>query len=187
MSRSVEEIVSELMERMEEEFGWRFSKEEYRNTPIRIYKMYHEWYKNNTYAKMTAFDPVNKFDSLISLSGIDYGALCSHHLMPFFGKISIVYLPKDKILGASKLARYVNKYAYKPTTQETMTESIAKAVLEETEARGVMVYSVGVHTCITMRGVNKSESTFKISTILGEFKDKESLKEEAFELARIEI
>lgn len=184
--KEVEEAIRSLMKVMEENYNWKFTEEEYRETPIRVKEMYKEWYGNNTYEKMTAFDPINKFDSLISLSNISYGAICSHHLMPFTGKVSIVYLPSNKILGASKLARYVNKFAYRPTTQEIMTESIAKAIMEETSARAVMVYSTGTHTCMTMRGVKKSEATFKVSTILGDFKVFPSLKEEAFELAEKE-
>jgi GTP cyclohydrolase I len=163
-------------------FGWKFTEEEKENTPDRVIKMYQEWKGYADYDKMTTFPVPNKFDSLIALKGIKYGAICSHHLMPFFGTVDIVYLPSDVEFGMSKLARIVAKNSYRPQSQEKLTEDIAQELMAEGKLRGVLVRTKGVHTCSTMRGVKQTESEYIVSAVYGELRTNSSIRDEAYQM-----
>ncbi|MBI2923625.1 MAG: GTP cyclohydrolase I FolE [Planctomycetes bacterium] len=109
-------------------------------------------------------------DDMVIVKDIDFYALCEHHLLPFFGKVHIAYLPAGKIIGLSKLPRLVEIFARRFQVQERMTHEIAKAVHDLLEARGVGVVVEAQHLCMMMRGVEKQNSYALTSCMLGRFR-----------------
>ncbi len=100
-------------------------------------------------------------DGPIIVNDIEFFSLCEHHLLPFMGKVSIGYLPKDKILGLSKLARVVDVYAKRLQVQERLTREVAEAIRSSVDARAVLVGIEASHMCMAMRGIKKINSTTK--------------------------
>ena len=98
-----------------------------------------------------------------------FSSTCEHHLMPFFGKVAIAYIPDKKVVGLSKLARCVEVYSKRLQLQERMTEQIAQAVMDYLSPKGVLVYCEAEHTCMTCRGVKKAGSKTVTYKILGDF------------------
>ncbi len=117
-------------------------------------------------------------DEMIILQNIELYSLCEHHVLPFFGRVHIGYLPNGKVIGVSKLARIVDLYARRLQIQEQLTQQIAEAVHETTEARGVGVIIEARHLCIMMRGVQKQNSLMKTSMMLGTFRSNNATRAE---------
>lgn len=117
---------------------------------------------------------------MIIVRDIEFYSMCEHHILPFFGKISIGYIPGDKILGLSKLARIVDAYAHRLQVQERFTSEVACAVEEALEhsCRGVMVHCNAQHMCMKMRGVEKQDSATTTTFSLGVFRDDVALRNE---------
>ena len=108
---------------------------------------------------------------------IQFYATCEHHLLPFYGKAHVAYVPQGKVAGLSKLARTVDIYARRPQLQERMTAQIADAVMESLNPRGVIVMAEAEHMCMTMRGVKKPGSRTITVAARGEFERDEKLKD----------
>jgi GTP cyclohydrolase I len=123
-----------------------------------------------------------KQEEMVVLKDIDFYSLCEHHLVPFFGKCHIAYLPKDRIVGLSKLARVVDVFARRLQVQERMTREIAHAIERHLEPLGVAVVIEAQHLCMMMRGVEKQNSLATTSTMLGSFKDNAATRMEFFSL-----
>lgn len=121
-------------------------------------------------------------DSLVIVKDIDYHSMCEHHLLPFYGKVHIGYIPQGKVLGLSKFGRLVNHHAARPQLQERMTQQIGKSIMDNLTPLGVIVVADGVHTCMMARGVLKQNSTTRTSSISGVFKDDVKARQEALEL-----
>ena len=110
--------------------------------------------------------------------------MCEHHLVPFFGKAHIAYIPKGKVAGLSKLARTVEVYAKKPQLQERLTTEIADAIMEYLDAEGAMVVIEAEHTCMTMRGVKKPGAKTVTTTYRGVFSEDIELRREVMHFIR---
>lgn len=117
-------------------------------------------------------------DEMVILKDIELFSLCEHHMLPFFGRAHIGYLPNGKVIGVSKLARMVDLYAHRLQIQEQLTQQIAQAVLDVTGARGVGVIIEARHLCMMMRGVQKQNSSMKTSMMLGLFRSNPSTRSE---------
>lgn len=111
---------------------------------------------------------VNGGDMVVE-KDIAFSSMCEHHLMPFFGRVAIAYIPDKKVVGLSKLARCVEVFARRLQLQERMTEQIAQAVMEYLAPKGVMVWCEAEHTCMTCRGVKKAGSKTVTYKVLGDF------------------
>ena len=115
---------------------------------------------------------------MIVLKDIDFYSLCEHHVLPFFGKAHVAYLPNRRIVGISKIARLVEVYARRLQVQERMTNQIATTIAEQLDPLGVGVVLEAEHLCMRMRGVEKQNSTVLTSAMLGVFRDRETTRAE---------
>ena len=112
-----------------------------------------------------------KYDEMVLVKNIDFYSLCEHHLLPFYGKIHIAYIPDGKIVGLSKIPRIVDVFARRLQVQERMTQQIADTLNEYLEPQGVAVVSEAFHMCMMMRGVQKQNSSATTSAVHGIFKE----------------
>lgn len=115
---------------------------------------------------------------MVLVKNIEFYSLCEHHLLPFTGRVHIAYLPSGKVLGLSKFARITEMFARRLQIQEALTQQIAEAVAEVTQARGVAVMIDSAHMCMMMRGVSKQESTTRTVSYVGEFKTDKDVRQE---------
>nr|XP_045618950.1 GTP cyclohydrolase 1-like [Procambarus clarkii] len=123
-------------------------------------------------------------DDLVIVKDIEMFSICEHHLVPFWGKVSVGYLPNKKVLGLSKVARIVEIFSRRLQVQERLTKQIALAIVEAIQPTGVGVIIEGVHMCMVMRGVQKINSKTTTSTMLGVFRDDPKTREEFLTLVK---
>ena len=112
-----------------------------------------------------------KYDEMVLVKNIDFYSLCEHHMLPFYGKVHVAYIPDGKIVGLSKIPRIVDVFARRLQVQERMTQQIADTLNEYLEPQGVAVVSEAFHMCMMMRGVQKQNSSATASAVHGIFKE----------------
>ena len=125
-----------------------------------------------------------EYAEMVIVRGIDFFSLCEHHVLPFYGKAHVAYLPRKKVVGLSKLPRIVDMYARRLQVQERMTSDIANAVFQAVEPYGVGGVIEAQHLCMMMRGVEKQNSETVTSAMLGTFKDDPKTRTEFLDLIR---
>jgi GTP cyclohydrolase I len=125
-----------------------------------------------------------EYEEMIVQKDIDFYSLCEHHLLPFFGKAHVAYIPHHKIVGISKLARLVDVYARRLQVQERLTNQIATIIMEKLDALGVAVVLEAEHLCMRMRGVEKQNSYVITSALLGAFRTRQETRNEFMTLIR---
>jgi GTP cyclohydrolase I len=157
-------------------------------TPMRVAKAYRELFAGyeadpREYLERT-FEEVAGYDELVVLRDIRVVSFCEHHMLPFLGKAHVGYLPSDRVVGISKLARVVNGFARRLQIQEKLTAEIAQAIQDILQPRGVGVVLVSEHSCMTMRGVNTPGSRLTTSHLLGVVRDDPRTRQEFLELVR---
>ncbi len=118
------------------------------------------------------------YDEMVVVKDIEVYSLCEHHLLPFFGKCHVAYLPNKKVVGLSKVARLVDMFARRLQIQERLTSQIANAIQEQLHPQGVGVILEARHLCMVMRGVEKQNSTTTTSAMLGAFRDNKQTRDE---------
>jgi GTP cyclohydrolase I len=143
-------------------------------TPARVARAYEEWFAGyaeepRDYLSRT-FDEVGGYDEIVVLRDIAFESHCEHHLAPIIGRVHIGYLPRNRVVGISKLARLVNAYAKRLQIQEKMTAEIAACLNDVLKPHGVAVVIEAAHQCMTTRGVHKSGVTMVTSQMLGVFR-----------------
>ena len=124
-----------------------------------------------------------KFDEMVVVKDIEFFSMCEHHLLPFFGKMHVAYLPKDKVIGLSKIPRVVDMFARRLQVQERLTQQIAEAISGAVAPRGVAVLCEARHFCMMMRGVEKQHSGAVTSAMLGAFRNRKTTRDEFLALA----
>jgi GTP cyclohydrolase I len=146
-------------------------------TPERVIKMYEEicsGYKKNAERCFSKTFKVEDNEMIVE-KDIDFHSLCEHHMMPFFGKVHIGYIPNGKVVGISKLARAVEVYARRLQLQERLTNQVADAIMDYLGAKGSIVMIEGEHLCMSMRGVRKVGAKTVTLVRRGDFKDEQEL------------
>ncbi len=124
------------------------------------------------------------YDEMVVVKDIEFFSLCEHHLLPFFGKAHVAYLPSKKVIGLSKIARLVNMFARRLQIQERMTSQIAEAIKEKIAPQGVGVIIEARHLCMQMRGVEKQHGQAVTSAMLGAFRENKQTRDEFLALIR---
>ena len=119
-----------------------------------------------------------EYDEMVIVKDIEFFSMCEHHMLPFSGKIHVAYIPKDKVIGLSKIPRIVNMFARRLQLQERLTQQIAEAVQSAIAPRGVAVLTEARHFCMMMRGVEKQHSGAVTSTMLGAFRTSKATRDE---------
>lgn len=150
------------------------SREGLKDTPARVARAYEEWFAGYdddpvAYLQRT-FEEVAGYDEMVLLKNIRVESFCEHHMAPIIGKAHIAYLPQERVVGISKLARVVETYARRFQVQEKMTAQIAQCIQNVLEPRGVAVVIEAAHQCMTTRGVHKPGVTMVTSQMLGAFR-----------------
>jgi GTP cyclohydrolase I len=124
------------------------------------------------------------YDDMVVVRDVNFFSLCEHHLLPFFGRVHVAYLPKGRVVGLSKVPRVIDAFAHRLQLQERLTRQIAEALYEVLEPNGVAVVIEARHLCMEMRGVEKQDSDTLTSCMLGAFRDDSRTRSEFLELIR---
>src|SRR3954454_5699400 len=179
--------VAELVESMLERLGEDPNREGLVQTPMRAEKAL----RFLTSGYTTELDSIVnnalfevKSDGMVIVKDIEFFSLCEHHMLPFYGKAHVAYLPTGKVIGLSKIPRIVDMFARRLQVQERMTEEIATAINDVLKPRGVGVIIEAKHFCMMMRGVEKQHSGTVTSSMLGAFREQKSTRDEFLSLAR---
>ncbi len=152
------------------------------DTPARVARAFEDWFSGykedpEEYMRRT-FEEVEGYDNMIVLRDIRFESHCEHHLAPIIGKAHVGYLPNNKVVGISKLARVVEAYARRLQVQEKMNAQIANTIQKVLEPKGVAVVIEASHQCMTTRGVHKTGVSMVTSTMLGDFRSNEITRRE---------
>ena len=144
-------------------------------TPKRVTKAFKEYFKgyheDPRIVLDKTFGDVDGYDDMVVQKNISVQSHCEHHMAPIIGKAHVAYIPKDRVVGLSKLARVVEVFSKRLQTQERLTMQIAKTIMESLDAKGVAVTIDSTHQCMTMRGIKKENATTVTNYYLGLFKD----------------
>jgi GTP cyclohydrolase I len=124
------------------------------------------------------------YDEMVIVKDIEMFSLCEHHLLPFFGRCHVAYIPDKKVIGLSKIPRLVDVFAHRLQVQERLTNQIAETIMEKIKPQGVGVVIEARHLCMIMRGVEKQNSVAVTSAMLGVFRDEQETREEFLSLVR---
>ncbi|OGV10651.1 MAG: GTP cyclohydrolase I FolE, partial [Stygiobacter sp. RIFOXYA2_FULL_38_8] len=156
------------------EVGEDMSREGLLKTPSRVAKSFEfltDGYRKNIDEILNDAIFDEKYDEMVIVKDIDFYSMCEHHLLPFYGKIHIAYIPNGKIVGLSKIPRIVEMYARRLQVQERMTQEVADTLEKYLQPRGVAIVAEGYHMCMMMRGVEKQNSITTTSAMHGIFKE----------------
>ncbi len=175
--QSIAPLVKQMLERLGEDAG----REGLARTPERVDRALR--FLTSGYA-MDVHKVVNgalfavKYDEMVIMKDIEFFSMCEHHMLPFFGKVHVAYIPRDRVIGLSKLPRLVDVFARRLQIQERMTQQIAQTIQELIEPVGVGVICEARHFCMMMRGVEKQHSGAVTSAMLGAFRNRKETRDE---------
>jgi len=161
-----------------------------KDTPERVAKAYRELCKGlyEEPPKVTVFPNTDDIHDIVMSDCIPFTSVCSHHLLPFWGKCWVLYIPEQFIVGFSKFARIVEHLAARPTVQEKLVNEVADFIMENAQPRGVMVFSRAKHACAMFRGAKSGESNgLTTSTVRGVFKENSTLESRGLEMIKISL
>ena len=182
-SATYEELVREMIVRLGEDPD----REGLSRTPARVEKAMKflvKGYKDDPEALLRkALFTVN-YDEMVIVKDIEMFSLCEHHLLPFFGKVHVAYIPNGKVIGLSKIPRLIEAFSRRLQIQERLTTQIAEAIQNTIEPQGVGVVIEARHLCMMMRGVEKQHSSAVTSSMLGSFRNEEETRTEFLSLIR---
>jgi len=165
--------VSEKVKVILTEIGEDTEREGLIRTPERVakaYKFLTKGYQQNVDDVINGAIFEEKYDEMVIVKDIDFYSMCEHHMLPFYGKIHVAYIPNGKIVGLSKIPRLVEMYARRLQVQERLTQQIADVLQEKLQPKGVAVVAEGYHMCMMMRGIEKQNSITTTSAVHGAFR-----------------
>lgn len=169
-----------------EALGISLDSESLRGTPGRMARGYAELFTPQAF-DLTTFPNDEGYDELVISRNLPIRSVCEHHMLPFVGTAHIGYLPGDRIIGLSKLARIAEHFACRPQTQERLTKQIADWLADQLQPRGVGVVIEAEHSCMTLRGVHAGGSTTVTSALLGTLRDDARSRQEFFALTGVNM
>jgi GTP cyclohydrolase IA len=176
-TKKIEGLVRALLQELGEDPG----REGLVNTPLRVAKslaFLTQGYRTDLDEVINNALFTQDTGSMVIVKDIELYSMCEHHMLPFFGRCHIGYIPNGKVFGVSKLARLVDMYARRLQLQERLTEQISQQVMDSVGAKGVGVMIEARHLCMMMRGVQKQNSTMVTSSVLGVFRDYAATRDE---------
>lgn len=179
--KKMEAIISDLLL----EIGENPRREGLLKTPERVasaYEFLTRGYHEDISKVMNEAIFTEKYDEMVIVKNIDFYSMCEHHMLPFYGKVHVAYIPNGKIIGLSKIPRIVDVFARRLQVQERMTQQIADTIKEYIQPSGVAVVSEAFHMCMMMRGVEKQNSSATASAMHGIFKDDSKTRNEFINL-----
>ena len=182
-SATYEELVREMLVRLGEDPD----REGLTHTPARVEKAMRflvKGYKDDPEALLRKALFTVGYDEMVIVKDIEMFSLCEHHLLPFFGKVHVAYIPNGKVIGLSKLPRLIDAFSRRLQIQERLTTQIAEAIQNAIEPQGVGVVIEARHLCMMMRGVEKQHSSAVTSSMLGSFRSEEETRTEFLSLIR---
>jgi GTP cyclohydrolase I len=182
-----QESIANLVRRMLAVLGEDPNREGLRKTPERFeraLKFLTSGYHQSLDSVLNGATFSVHYDEMVVVKDIEFFSFCEHHLLPFFGKAHVAYLPSQKVLGLSKIARLVNMYARRLQIQERMTSQIADAIAEKISPEGVGVIIEARHLCMQMRGVEKQHGQAVTSAMRGAFRHNKQTRDEFLSLVR---
>ena len=169
--KEAEEAFVKILKWMGEDPG----REGLLETPKRVVKAFKEYFKGYKEDPKEilnkTFGDVNGYDDMVIQKNISVQSHCEHHMAPIIGVAHVAYIPKDRVVGLSKLARVVEVFSKRLQTQERLTMQIAKTIMDSLDAKGVAVSIDSTHQCMTMRGIKKEQATTVTNYYLGQFKE----------------
>ena len=180
-------IVEDLIRRLLAELGEDPSREGLARTPQRVERALRfltSGYDADVDAILNGALFTVDYNEMVIVKDIDFYSLCEHHMLPFFGKCHVAYIPRRHVIGLSKIPRLVDVFARRLQIQERLTNQIAQTILEKINPLGVAVVCEGTHLCMSMRGVEKQNSFAVTSVMLGAFRDNSRTRMEFLELIR---
>lgn len=159
-------------------------REGLRETPDRVARMYAEVFQGLKQDPKLHLKKLftQKYDEMVLIRDIRFVSFCEHHLLPVIGKAHVAYIPNGSVIGLSKIPRVVDVLAKRPQMQERLTEELADLLMKELDAKGVAVVIEASHSCMTIRGVNKPDSSFVTSAMRGGFKERLATRSEVMSL-----
>jgi len=169
-----------------EGIGEDISRPGLKDTPSRVARMYSEIFSGLKTPDEDLLKPIEgeNHDEMVLLKDIPFYSICEHHLLPFFGKAHIAYIPSGKIVGISELVKALELLAKRPQVQERLTSQLADLILQKLKPKGCMVIIDAEHLCMSMRGIKKPGSKTVTSAVRGIFRSKQSTREEMLELIK---
>ncbi len=179
------ESIADHMRRILRSIGENPDREGLRRTPERFEKAFRfltSGYQQDPEKLLNGAMFSVSYDQMVLVKDIEFYSLCEHHLLPFFGKCHVAYIPDQKVVGLSKIPRLVNMFARRLQIQERLTSQIANAIQQKIAPLGVGVVIEGRHLCMVMRGVEKESSQTVTSSMLGSFKENPKTREEFLSL-----
>lgn len=155
-------------------------------TPKRVRKAYQEFFSGYEADPVEilgkTFEDVSGYNDIVLLKNMTFESHCEHHIVPIIGRANIAYIPNEKVVGISKIARLLDAFAKRLQTQETMTAQIANTIFDVLKPQGVAVLIDAEHQCMTTRGVYKPKTTTVTSTFLGSFQDQQKLEDRFYKM-----
>ena len=182
-SATYEELVREMIVRLGEDPD----REGLSRTPERVAKAMQflvKGYKEDPEALLRGALYTVNYDEMVIVKDVEMFSLCEHHLLPFFGKVHVAYIPNGKVIGLSKIPRLIDAFSRRLQIQERLTTQIAEAIQNAIEPQGVGVVIEARHLCMMMRGVEKQHSAAVTSSMLGSFRNEEETRTEFLSLIR---
>ncbi len=179
------EVIEKLVHGLIQEVGEDPAREGLKKTPHRVAKAYEfltQGYRKDIKEVLNGAVFNEKYDEMVIVKDIDFYSMCEHHLLPFYGKVHIAYIPDGKIVGLSKIPRIVDVFARRLQVQERMTQEIGATLEEYLIPRGVAVVVEAYHMCMMMRGVQKQNSITTTSAMHGIFKEDARTRAEFLDL-----